>query len=213
MPRRRHLHRDARARRRNHGRRDFDAGSSDAGPGDAGDAGRSDAASPDAAAPDVAAPDERNGRRREPRRGAHSRRHGSVVPRPELDGDHHRDERNPRVAISPTGMNVLVSAPAGLLAYPIAGGAAATINPGWRLRYVHERRPSVLYTTPANALKRSTVASPSPTTLAPSGFRVSLEVTGQEMGSRIFDGGLFRLRGRPLPRIDDDPGNPCDVVG
>ena len=77
---------------------------------------------------------------------------------------------NPRVAIAPTGTNVLVSAPAGLLAYPIAGGAAATIDPGGGFGTFTNDGTSVLYTTPANALKRSTIASPSPTTLATSGF-------------------------------------------
>jgi hypothetical protein len=76
----------------------------------------------------------------------------------------------PRVAISPNGTTVLVSAPAGLLAYPIAGGMATTLDPAGGTGMFTNDGLSVIYTTPANALKRTTVASPSPTTLAATGF-------------------------------------------
>jgi hypothetical protein len=77
---------------------------------------------------------------------------------------------DPRVAIDPTGMTVLVSAPTGLVAYPIAGGTAAIIDPGGGFGIFTNDGLSVLYTTPANHLKRATVAAPSPITLATSGF-------------------------------------------
>jgi hypothetical protein len=77
---------------------------------------------------------------------------------------------NPRVAVAPTGTTVLVSAPAGLVAYPIAGGAPTIIDAGGGFGMFSNDGLSVFYTTPTNELKRSTVAAPSPITLATSGF-------------------------------------------
>ena len=76
----------------------------------------------------------------------------------------------PRVAISANGMTVLVSAPGGLLAYPIAGGTPTVIDPAGGFGSFTNDSLSVIYTTPSSALKRSTVASPNPTTLAASGI-------------------------------------------
>jgi hypothetical protein len=77
---------------------------------------------------------------------------------------------DPRIAMAPTGTTVLVSAPAGLLAYPVAGGAPTTIDAAGGFGSFTNDGLSVIYTTPANALKRSTVVSPSPVTLATSGI-------------------------------------------
>ena len=77
---------------------------------------------------------------------------------------------NPRVAVAPTGTAVLVSAPAGLTGYPIAGGASMLIDPAGGFGAFTNDGLSVLYTTPANELKRATLGAPSPTTLATSGF-------------------------------------------
>jgi hypothetical protein len=76
---------------------------------------------------------------------------------------------NPRVAVAPTGTTVLVSAPAGLLAYPIEGGPATTIDPAGGFGMFTNDGTSVLYTTPTNALKRATAGSPS-LELATTGF-------------------------------------------
>jgi trimeric autotransporter adhesin len=76
----------------------------------------------------------------------------------------------PRVVIASTGTTVLVSAPAGLLAYPIAGGMPTTIDPAGGIGMFTNDGASVIYTTPANALKRATIVSPNPTTLAASGI-------------------------------------------
>jgi hypothetical protein len=76
----------------------------------------------------------------------------------------------PRVAIAPNGMTVLVSAPAGLLAYPVAGGPPTIIDPAGGFGMFTNDSLSVIYTTPANVLKRSTIASPTPTTLAAMGI-------------------------------------------
>jgi hypothetical protein len=76
----------------------------------------------------------------------------------------------PRVVIAPTGATVLVNSPAGLIAYPVAGGAPTTIDPDGGVGMFTSDGLSVIYTTPANALKRSTIATPTPTTLAPTGF-------------------------------------------
>ena len=76
----------------------------------------------------------------------------------------------PRVAVAPTGTTVLVSAPEGLVAYPITGGAPTLIDTVGGAGTFTEDGLSVIYTTPDNALKRATLASPSPITLAPTGF-------------------------------------------
>jgi hypothetical protein len=76
----------------------------------------------------------------------------------------------PRVAISPNDTTVLVSAPNGLLAYPVAGGTPTVIDAAGGFGMFTNDSLSVIYTTPSNALKRSTIASPNPTTLAASGI-------------------------------------------
>jgi hypothetical protein len=63
-----------------------------------------------------------------------------------------------------------VSAQAALVAYPVAGGAATTIDAAGGFGSFTNDGLSVIYTTPTMALKRSTVASPSPVTLAASGI-------------------------------------------
>jgi hypothetical protein len=134
-----------------------DGGMAEGGPGDAGG---SDGAAPDAASSDGGNPD------------------GAILPPAMVQSYSGANwtaatiatDVEPRVAISPNGATVLVSAPAGLLAYPTAGGAATTIDSaGGRGAFTNDSL-SVIYTTPANALKRSTVASPSPITLAATGF-------------------------------------------
>jgi hypothetical protein len=139
-----------------------DAGTSDAGTSDAGtsDAGTSDGAIPDGGTADGANPD------------------GAVLPEAMVQAYSGADwaattiatNVDPRVAVAPTGTTVLVSAPAGLLAYPLAGGMPTIIDPAGGFGTFTNDGLSVIYTTPANALKRSTVVAPSPVTLATTGF-------------------------------------------
>ena len=142
-------------------------GSADAGTteGGAGDAGGSDAATADSAVLDATSSDGANP-------------DGAILPPAMVESYSGATWTattiatgvEPRVAISPNGATVLVSAPAGLLAYPTAGGTATAIDAAGGRGTFTKDSLSVIYTTPANALKRSTVASPSPIILAATGF-------------------------------------------
>ena len=77
---------------------------------------------------------------------------------------------SPRVAIAPTGESVLVTGPTGLVAYSILGGNGTTIDGEGGFGSFTKDGLSVIYTTPNQALKRSTVDSPAPVVLAPYGF-------------------------------------------
>jgi hypothetical protein len=76
----------------------------------------------------------------------------------------------PRVAIASTGAAVLTTGPAGLVVYPIAGGAGTTIDGEGGFGRFTRDGADVIYTTPSAALKRSPIESPAPVTLAPYGF-------------------------------------------
>jgi hypothetical protein len=150
----------------------IDAGTIEGGTIDAGssDATTSDSATPDATSPDATSPDAT--------RSAATRSAATSAPVAIVQSYSGATWMattiasgvEPRVAISPNGATVLVSAPAGLLAYPTAGGTATTIDAAGGTGAFTSDSLSVIYTTPANALKRSTVASPNPTTLAATGF-------------------------------------------
>jgi hypothetical protein len=77
---------------------------------------------------------------------------------------------SPRVAIAPTGASVLVTGPTGLVAYPVLGGSGSMIDSEAGFGSFTNDGLSVVYTTPNQALKRSTIDSPAPVILAPSGF-------------------------------------------
>jgi hypothetical protein len=76
----------------------------------------------------------------------------------------------PRVVVSPTDTAVLVNAAAGLVVYPIAGGAGTTIDADGGVGMFTSDGLSVIYTTTASALKRVSLSAPTPVTLAASGI-------------------------------------------
>ena len=127
---------------------------------DGSDAGSSDTATPDTGTADGASPDSGP----TPMAMVQSFRAPTWTPTTLATGV------NPRVAVAPTGTAVLVSAPAGLTGYPIAGGASMLIDPAGGFGAFTNDGLSVLYTTPANELKRASLPTPTPITLATSGF-------------------------------------------
>jgi hypothetical protein len=76
----------------------------------------------------------------------------------------------PHVAVAATGESVLVGGPAGLVVYPFLGGAGTTVDEEGVWGRFTKDGLSVIYTTRAHALKRSTIASPAPVVLVESGF-------------------------------------------
>jgi hypothetical protein len=72
-------------------------------------------------------------------------------------------------APDPTGARVLVSATNGMTVYPIGGGAGTLIDATGTFGGFTKDGMTVIYTTTANALKRSAVTSPSPLTLLTTG--------------------------------------------
>jgi hypothetical protein len=63
---------------------------------------------------------------------------------------------------------VLVSTDNGILVVPIGGGAGTTIDPAGFMGQLIAGGQTALYSTTSDALRRSSTATPSPTTLAPS---------------------------------------------
>jgi hypothetical protein len=152
-----------------------DGGADDAGTGDAGtaDAATADAATADAAIPDAATADgvsldvgTTDGAPPAPPPRAVVQTYGGAT----WTATTIATGVNPRVAIAPNGTIVLVSAPAGLLAYPAAGGASTLIDPEGGFGSFTNDGMGIIYTTPSRALKRATITAPSPTTLVASGF-------------------------------------------
>jgi hypothetical protein len=72
-------------------------------------------------------------------------------------------------ALDVAGTHVLVSGPSGLVVYPIQGGAPVPIDSEGTGGALTRDGGSVIYTTTAQALKRSPIARPAPMTLVPSG--------------------------------------------
>jgi len=139
-----------------------DGGTTEAGAPDAGttDGGTSDTASPDTGTTDGATPDA----------GPTPMAMVQSFRGPSWTATTLATNVNPRVAVAPTGTTVLVSASNGLLGYPIAGGAGMMIDPGGGFGMFTNDGLSVLYITPTQALKRATFPTPTPTTLAATGF-------------------------------------------
>jgi hypothetical protein len=75
----------------------------------------------------------------------------------------------PVFALDASGTHVLVSSPSGLVVYPIGGGAGLPIDRDGTGGTLTRDGGSVVYTTNAQALKRSPLAMPAPLTLVPSG--------------------------------------------
>lgn len=69
----------------------------------------------------------------------------------------------------PAGTLLLTATSAGTIVVPLAGGAATTIDPTGGTGVLVDNGKSAIYGTSANALRRSPVSAPSPTTLVASG--------------------------------------------
>jgi hypothetical protein len=83
----------------------------------------------------------------------------------------HLTDVQPAVTVDSAGTELLVSAPSGLLVYPIAGGAATLIDSAsGSAGTLTSDGGATIYTTGANALKRSPVVAPLPVTLVPTGL-------------------------------------------
>jgi hypothetical protein len=75
----------------------------------------------------------------------------------------------PAFALDVAGSHVLVAGPSGLAVYPIEGGAAVPIDSEGTGGALTRDGATVIYTTSAQALKRSPIVRPAPVTLVPSG--------------------------------------------